>query len=520
MPGKLVCFWATDLQSRHFCTTVQKVLDAYFLMPPQNSHNPLLALPFEPALEDLGDDYYDEVAAADFPEHQLRFRNDDALRLLGLDPVAVSDEHFVEAFGRFEGRRPFLALRYHGYQFGTYNPALGDGRGFLYGQVRTGDGHLVDFGTKGSGTTPYSRHADGRLTLKGGVREVLAAEALHHLGVRTSRAFSLIETGEQLWRGDEPSPTRSSVLVRLSRTHIRFGTFERLHYFGRKDLIRKLLDHVIAVYYPQIWKEETDPASRDARFYATLVERTAELCAQWMAVGFCHAVLNTDNLSIAAESFDYGPYAFIERYDPRFTAAYFDYFGQYSYGNQPRACYWNLGMLQQPLALVMAIEDLGTGLRRFSEHYDRAYAELMLAKLGLPPTLDEPLATDLLRTTLDLLETGPIGYHDFFVALADAFRPDWRDESDQICSGTLPTDETLTTRWRQLYGQALQTLPPEALDTVSARLARNPRTVLLRPRIEAVWEPIVEDDDWRPFGALLAAMRTEAALGVTQEART
>jgi uncharacterized protein YdiU (UPF0061 family) len=305
--------------------------------------NPFLSLNLETALESLGEDYYDIVPAAEFPQHILRFRNDELLQKLGLEPSTVTDEDFIEAFGYFQGVRPFLALRYHGYQFGEYNPNLGDGRGFVYAQVRGNDGKLYDFGTKGSGRTPYSRHADGRLTLKGGVREVLAAEMLHRMGVRTSRCFSLVETGEQLWRGDEPSPTRSSVMIRFSESHIRFGTFERLHYLGRKDLIEKLLDWVIAHYYPHLndtlpplTSEGTgNPKEKYARFYQELVQRVATLTAQWMAAGFCHAVLNTDNMSITGESFDYGPFAFIPTYNLKFTAAYFDYYGRYSYGNQP-----------------------------------------------------------------------------------------------------------------------------------------------------------------------------------------
>ena len=180
--------------------------------------NPILALNYEPSIEYLGnDDYYDVVAAADFPSHELRWRNDDVLVQFGLDPNSVSDADFVEAFGQFRGREPLMALRYHGYQFGHYNPQLGDGRGFLFGQVRGVDGKLYDLGTKGTGPTPYSRGGDGRLTLKGGVREVLAAEMLHRMGVRTSRCLSLVETGEGLYRGDEPSPTRSSVMIRVDR---------------------------------------------------------------------------------------------------------------------------------------------------------------------------------------------------------------------------------------------------------------------------------------------------------------
>ncbi|MDP6197338.1 MAG: protein adenylyltransferase SelO family protein, partial [Prochlorococcaceae cyanobacterium ETNP18_MAG_17] len=157
--------------------------------------NLLLTLPFEPQIENLGPDYWDVVEAAHFPRTQLRFRNDALLRQLGVEPDAVSDHHLEQAYGCFEARTPLLALRYHGYQFGTYNPALGDGRGFLYGQVRDRYGQLQDLGTKGSGTTPWSRGGDGRLTLKGGVREIIASEALHRLGVTTSRTLSLVETG-------------------------------------------------------------------------------------------------------------------------------------------------------------------------------------------------------------------------------------------------------------------------------------------------------------------------------------
>ena len=273
------------------------------VMQTAETKNPLLNLNYEPAFESLGDDYFDVVMAEEFPLHKLRWRNDALLPLLGLNPQEVTDEHFIQAFGKFEQRKPLLAMRYHGYQFGEYNPRLGDGRGFLYGQVRGTDSELYDFGTKGSGRTPYSRGGDGMLTLKGGMREVLAGEMLHRMGVRTSRCLSLIETGVQLWRGDEPSPTRSSVMIRMNRSHIRFGTFERLNYLKRPDLTKKLLDHVIEVYYPHLVNEQ----EKYALFYAELVERVAKLVAQWMAAGFCHAVLNTDNMSITGESFDYGP---------------------------------------------------------------------------------------------------------------------------------------------------------------------------------------------------------------------
>lgn len=479
------------------------------------STNPFLTLPYEPAFASLGSEFSDSVEAATFPLHQLRFRNDRLLPTLGLDPAAVTDEHFIEAFGRFEGRSPLLAMRYHGYQFGIYNPDLGDGRGFLYGQVRGRDGWLYDLGTKGSGRTPYSRGGDGRLTLKGGVREVLASEFLQRLGVRTGRCFSLIETGEQLWRGDEPSPTRSSVMVRFNRTHIRFGTFERLHYFQRKDLVRQLLDHVIATYYPHLLG---DPEA-DAKFYAELTERTADLAAQWMAAGFCHAVLNTDNLSIVGESFDYGPWAFLDRFDPKFTAAYFDHSGRYRYENQPGICQLNLELLQVPLGMVMSAADLEAGLAGFGDRYQTTYSRLMLRRLGFEPDqLHSAIADDLIIATLQLLLQAPIGYNEFFTKLRTHFQPDWRGDLSAIVPDWIATNrETLPEAqwqaWRDRYHQVLTHLPESQLPFIQQQLAQaNPEIAPIRPVVESVWDPIAIDDNWEPLEALLNRWRHDAAV--------
>ena len=490
--------------------------------------NPLFSLEYEPVMENLGDDYYDVVAGDEFPSHYLRFRNNLLLPLLGLQPANVKGTDFVEAFGKFSGVRPFLALRYHGYQFGAYNPFLGDGRGFLYGQVRGKDGNLYDLGTKGSGRTPYSRTADGKLTLKGGVREVLAAEALHQLGVKTSRCLSLIETGESLWRGDEPSPTRSSVMVRFSSSHIRFGTFERLHYFQRPDLIKKLLDSVIATYYTDI----PDTEAKYHQFYATLVLKVAQLAAQWMAAGFCHGVLNTDNMSITGESFDYGPYAFIPTYNNRFTAASFDYGGRYSYGNQPYICKFNLEMLQLPLAMVTNKVELEAGLAQFDDCYQEHYQKLMLQKLGFEVEGDfmtesnvqtstdgqvvyssnrlvEPSHTQLLTQTIELLKSTDISYHGFFTALAEEFNYGWRENSNLILENAVFTQQ-ISDRWRISYHECLNQLPIAEMKKIGDRLFfYNPPTALLRSTIESVWQAISEDNNWQAFNDLVYRLQTK-----------
>lgn len=480
----------------------------------QPHKNPLLTLDYEPALEVLGDDFYDRVAAAEFPQQILRFRNDDVLARLGLNPQAVTDADFIEAFGQFQGREPFLALRYHGYQFGEYNPFLGDGRGFLYGQVRGSDGELYDFGTKGSGTTPYSRGGDGRLTLKGGVREVLAAEMLHRLGVRTSRCLSLIETGEHLYRGDEPSPTRSSVMIRFSRSHIRFGTFERLGYYDRKDLIAILLDHVIEYYYSHLLSNR----DRYALFYGELVQRVAELVAQWMAAGFCHAVLNTDNMSITGESFDYGPYAFIETYNPRFTAAYFDYSGRYSYANQPLMCKWNLEMLQVPLQQVISPTEMESELSKFEFYYEKSYQERMLKRLGFAQS-KTPFAEELVKTTVEFLKNSQVDYHQFFWELTQQFSRSWREKASNIFGDIQVADDTIAAcleKWRQSYYQALNHLhESELLEVANCLIENNPSVTLLRPAIESVWEPIAQEDNWQPFQELLKQIQEQPQLKTT-----
>lgn len=470
--------------------------------------NPLLSLDYEPAIERSGDDFFDRVSAAQFPQHLLRFRNDDILSQLGLSPSSVTDADFIEAFGKFQGRDSFLALRYHGYQFGEYNPFLGDGRGFLYGQVRGIDGELYDFGTKGSGTTPYSRGGDGRLTLKGGVREVLAAEMLHRLGVRTSRCLSLIETGDSLYRGDEPSPTRSSVMIRFSRSHIRFGTFERLAYLDRKDLIAILLDHVIEYYYPHLIEER----DRYALFYAELVQKVAQLVAQWMAAGFCHAVLNTDNMSVTGESFDYGPFAFIETYNPSFTAAYFDHFGRYSYSNQPGICYWNLEKLQVPLQKVITIADLQSELAKFESYYQSAYQQRMLDRLGFDQ-LETSLGQSLVYATILFLKESQASYQGFFWQLAQQFSQSWRSQPDNILSDLEILDDSVKNslqKWRQIYHHALNQSPEDRMLSIANKLSQfNPETTLVRPVIEAIWKPIIEADDWAGFYQLLSAIRAQ-----------
>ena len=287
----------------------------------------------DPRIVELGDGFYDVVAPARFPRHALRYRNQRWAERIGLDTLDATEwEASFAAFESLPENLPErLALRYHGHQFRVYNAQLGDGRGFLHAQVRDADdGRLLDLGTKGSGQTPWSRGGDGRLTLKGGIREVLATAMLEALGVYTSKSFSLFETGEALQRGDEPSPTRSAVLVRLSHSHVRFGSFQRHAAFRDAMRVERLLEYATAYLVP-----EGGPTP--AGFLAAVVRRSARLAASWTIAGFVHGVLNTDNMNVTGESFDYGPYRFLPTFDPEFVAAYFDHTGLYRFAAAPRS---------------------------------------------------------------------------------------------------------------------------------------------------------------------------------------
>jgi serine/tyrosine/threonine adenylyltransferase len=416
--------------------------------------------PYRPdaAITAISDWIGDAVEPAAFPSHQLRFRNRRWDGAVGLGDL--SDETWLDHFGRFvplpENLPRPLALRYHGHQFRTYNPEIGDGRGFLFGQLRDGNGRLLDLGTKGSGRTPYSRTADGRLTLKGAVREILATEMLEALGVYTSKTFSVVETGEELWRGDEPSPTRSAVLVRLGHSHIRIGTFQRLAVLDETDHLAQLVDYCLAQYPGPL--PPADAPGRDEPAVILLhqaVERLADLAASYMVAGFVHGVLNSDNMAITGESFDYGPWRWLPRWDPSFTAAYFDHNGLYAFGRQPEAIRWNLGQLAMALRPLAEAEPLIAALARYGACYQQAMVRRFCWRLGVE-SRDIESDTALIETAEQTMRAEGIGPDRYFH------------------------------RERGLDGE------PESL---------------LIEEVEDLWSAIAERDDWEPLHAKIAAIR-------------
>jgi uncharacterized protein YdiU (UPF0061 family) len=444
----------------------------------------------ETTILDLGADFYDPVEAARFPQAILRFRNDRAATQVGLD--GLSDADWIRHFGRFEPlpgslTQP-LALRYHGHQFRTYNPDLGDGRGFLFAQLRDGDGRLLDLGTKGSGTTPYSRFGDGRLTLKGAVREILATEMLEALGVHTSRTFSVIETGEALTRNDEPSPTRSAVLVRLNHSHIRYGSFQRQAFHQNREALTKLVDYCLT---------HLAPAASGPTPVAALIDHAvkgaARLAAQYMAAGFVHGVLNTDNINITGESFDYGPWRFAPAWDAGFTAAYFDHAGLYAFGRQAEALQWNLFQLGGALRLIAETDELKGPLETYPQRYRAALSDAMLGRLGvkrLGSAEDEALVAAI-QSALVATQMDP-----------DRFFFDWRGG---VRRGPSPADHHYS---HDAFTEFARRIPDFAVGAPTHPYwADDAPCTMLIDEVEAIWAPIAERDDWAPLNAKVSAIR-------------
>ena len=448
-------------------------------------------------IEEISALFADAAEPATFPKSVLRFRNTRWAEEINLGDLSESAwlEHFAGFAPLPDNLAAPLALRYHGHQFHVYNPDLGDGRGFLFAQVRDSAGRLLDLGTKGSGQTRWSRQGDGRLTLKGGVREILAASYLEALGVNTSKAFSLIETGEDLHRNDEPSPTRSAVLVRLSHSHLRFGTFQRAAYHDDTASMAALIEHVIEHYYPDCADEALGKAT--PALFERMAQATGMMIGQWMAAGFVHGVMNTDNFNITGETFDFGPWRFLPKSDPNFTAAYFDQQGLYRFGRQPAQGLWALQQLGGALSLVAEADDLNQAMSAYEPAYQESFAAHTLALLGLQRSPN-------LRDDLVFLQ-------DFYGWLTEA-EADWPQTFfDWFCGSESP-ERAASSPQAGLYNSdgfknvrtAIEARAPDRPERLSHPYFQADRPVdLIVDTVEALWAPIAESDNWEPLKAHL-----------------
>ena len=345
------------------------------------------------------------------PPHLVSF-NPAAAALIDLDPKEAKRPEFAGVFGGsllVPGMEP-LAMLYSGHQFGVYVPQLGDGRAILLGEVMNERGERWDLQLKGAGLTPFSRDGDGRAVLRSTIREYLCCEAMHGLGIPTTRSLCIVGSDHQVYREQVET---GATLVRMAPSHVRFGTFEIFYYRKQYEHIKILADYVITNHYAHLI-EATD---KYARFFAEVTERTAKLIAQWQAVGWAHGVMNTDNMSILGSTLDYGPFGFMDDYDPGFICNHSDHNGRYAFNQQPFIGLWNLSCLAQALLPLVPKEELKATLDRYAPIHQEYYMGLMRLKLGLERSRsdDESLVNDLLL----LMAQSQVDYTNVFRALGD-----------------------------------------------------------------------------------------------------
>ncbi|MCQ4346331.1 YdiU family protein [Pseudomonas stutzeri] len=370
-------------------------------------------LQFDNRFARLGDTFSTAVHPQPLERPRLVVASPAAMALLDLDPREAGRTELAELCAGhklWQDAEP-RAMVYSGHQFGLYNPQLGDGRGLLLGEVVNAAGEHWDLHLKGAGYTPYSRMGDGRAVLRSSIREFLASEYLAALGVPTTRALCVVASDTPVWR---ERPETAATLLRLSPSHLRFGHFEFFYYTRQHEALRRLAEHALDCHFAAC----RDAAQPFAAMFQAVVEDTAELIALWQAYGFCHGVMNTDNMSLLGLTFDYGPYAFLDDFDARHVCNHSDSGGRYSFENQVPIAHWNLSALGQALTPLVEVEHLRESLALFLPHYRAAWLGRMRQRLGLRTAEDGDEA--LVQRLLALMQTGGVDYTLFFRRLGDA----------------------------------------------------------------------------------------------------
>ncbi|MCG2580043.1 MAG: YdiU family protein [Marinobacter sp.] len=390
-----------------------------------------------------------------------------------------------------EGMDP-VAMKYTGHQFGMYNPDLGDGRGLLLWETIGPDGRRWDWHLKGAGTTPYSRFGDGRAVLRSTIREYLCSEAMHGLGIPTTRALFMVSARDPVPR---ESIETAAALVRVAETHIRFGHFEFAAHHEGKDTLKTLMNHVIALHFPHLIG--LADSERYARWFEEVVEHTARLIADWQAVGFCHGVMNSDNMSIIGDTFDYGPYAFLDDFDAGYICNHTDQGGRYAYNRQPEIGFVNCQYLANALLPVMDEDSVRRGLKRYEIAYNERFLQNMRDKLGL--VQEDQSDLPLIMDTFNMLHEHHVDYTRFFRGL-----------SNLTTHGTAPirdlfVDRSVADQWIERYRQRLE-LESRAHDAREFAMRKvNPKYILRNYLAQQVIQE-AQNGDYEPMKALLKVL--------------
>jgi len=454
----------------------------------------ITSLSFDNTYAKLPPDFYEVVDPLPLPDPRLVALNPDAAALIDLDPALTTNEElalYLSGGRRIPGAEP-LAMLYAGHQFGTWVPRLGDGRAVLLGEVRNMRGEKWDLHLKGSGPTRFARGGDGRAVLRSVIREYLASEAMFGLGIPTTRGLAIVASSLLVQR-ERAEP--AAALLRMAQSHVRFGSFEVLADRGEVPLLRALVDHVIAQHYPQ----------HEGKYPAWLREvavRTARLIASWQAVGFTHGVMNTDNMSILGLTLDYGPYGFIEAFDPGFVPNHSDHEGRYAFDQQPTIGLWNLARLAEALLPLMSRDEAEAAIGAYRPAFEHHLGLRLRAKLGLAESRPEDAA--MIAALFRLLQASQADHTRFFRALGEF----------SVQTGDIPSalrrevgDDAALAEWLGTYRDRLaleRSRDPER----QARMARvNPAYVLRNWLAERAIRRAVDESDYSEIERLRELLR-------------
>ncbi|MBF0271521.1 MAG: YdiU family protein [Magnetococcales bacterium] len=461
---------------------------------------PSIAFNFKNSYQTLPESFYARVAPVPVANPRLMVFNHALAAELGLDPAALEPwAPLLFSGNRLPTDAVPIAMVYAGHQFGHFVPRLGDGRAILLGEVIDRNGNRRDIQLKGSGRTPYSRQGDGRAWMGPVLREYLVSEAMHALGIPTTRALAAVATGE-IVRREQPLP--GAVLTRVAASHIRIGTFEYFAARGDHQAVRLLADHVLARHFPEI-EPQKDPY---LALLQAVTERQAFLIARWMLVGFIHGVMNTDNMTVSGETIDYGPCAFLDAYDPGTVFSSIDQWGRYAFGNQPGIAAWNLARLAGTLLPIMglgnqvALERASAIIDGFHGRFTQYWLEGMRRKLGLGASAPEDVA--LIQDLLSIMQNGGADFTLTFRRLCAAAVDHEADASVRSLFTQPAAFDSWVVRWRT----RLQRDAMDAKARYASMRAANPAYIPRNHRVETALEA-ARQGDIGPFETLLALLR-------------
>lgn len=434
------------------------------------SANPMTKAPdelnFDNTYQQLPPLFYSHVPLTPLQQPHLISFNEDVGKLIDIDETTFNAHHYIDYFN---GTRTFvhskpIATVYAGHQFGVFVPQLGDGRAILLGEIRNRQNQKWDVQVKGGGSTPYSRMADGRAVLRSTIREYLCSEAMHALGIPTTRGLCVIGSNESVYRETQET---GALLVRVAKTHIRIGHFEFFYYRNQHDHLKTLLNYVIHHYYP----EYEDKEDGIALFFSEFVKRTATLMAQWQAAGFTHGVMNSDNFSIIGDTIDYGPFGFMESYDINFVPNHSDYNERYSYEQQPHIGQWNCACLAQTLTPFLSTDTLTQIVDSFDAHFIKAYSTLLLNKIGFEQFIPDDQA--LLDDMFKLMMNEKTDYAIFYRALSH-----FTVDGENTHLRDLFVNREQWGAWATRYNARLKQEPESDSARMQRMLKANPKYIL------------------------------------------